>query len=162
MAAKGRKSGEDLDEVKKEFLKQLHKGLNINQALAVVGRTRTTYERWRRTDQDFVVSVERIKNLERIHGTGEVERVYMPFPEFSEKYLGAKVFPHMQNVVDMIEGREPSWTHPSMVFEAGERDLVMVNMPPEHAKTTSYHYQLCGVPDLHGPEHPCDPRVEDR
>jgi hypothetical protein len=153
MAAKGRKSGEDLDEVKKEFLKQLHKGLNINQALAVVGRTRTTYERWRRTDQDFVVSVERIKNLERIHGTGEVERVYMPFPEFSEKYLGAKVFPHMQNVVDMIEGREPSWTHPSMVFEAGERDLVMVNMPPEHAKTTSITinyvvYRICMDPNI--------------
>ena len=153
MAAKGRKSGEDLDEVKKEFLKQLHKGLNINQALAVVGRTRTTYERWRRTDQDFVVSVERIKNLERIHGTGEVERVYMPFPEFSEKYLGARVFPHMQNVVDMIEGREPSWTHPSMVFEAGERDLVMVNMPPEHAKTTSITinyvvYRICMDPNI--------------
>ena len=153
MAAKGRKSGEDLDEVKKEFLKQLHKGLNINQALAVVGRTRTTYERWRRTDTDFVVSVERIKNLERIHGTGEVERVYMPFPEFSEKYLGARVFPHMQNVVDMIEGREPSWTHPSMVFESGERDLVMVNMPPEHAKTTSITinyvvYRICMDPNI--------------
>ena len=153
MAAKGRKSGEDLDEVKKEFLRQLHKGLNINQALTVVGRTRTTYERWRRTDQDFVVSVERIKNLERIHGTGEVERVYMPFPEFSEKYLGAKVFPHMQNVVDMIEGHGPSWTHPSMVFESGERDLVMVNMPPEHAKTTSITinyvvYRICMDPNI--------------
>lgn len=152
MAAKGRKSGEDLDEVKKEFLKQLHKGLNINQALTVVGRTRTTYERWRRTDQDFVVSVERIKNLERIHGA-EVERPWIPFPEFSEKYLGARVFPHMQNVVDMIEGREPSWTHPSMVFEKGERDLVMVNMPPEHAKTTSITinyvvYRICMDPNI--------------
>ena len=67
MAAKGRKSGEDLDEVKKEFLKQLHKGLNINQALAVVGRTRTTYERWRRTDADFVVTGS-INKLERHMG----------------------------------------------------------------------------------------------
>ena len=153
MAAKGRKSGEDLDEVKKEFLKQLHKGMTINQALTVVDRTRTTYERWRRTDQDFVVSVERIRNLERIHGTGQVERPWMPFPEFSEKYLNARVFPHMQNVVDLIEGREPSWTHPSMVFESGERDLVMVNMPPEHAKTTSITinyvvYRICMDPNI--------------
>ena len=152
MATRGRRSGEDLDEVKKEFLKQLHKGMTINQALTVVDRTRTTYERWRRTDQDFVTSVERIKNLERIHGD-KVERKWIPFPEFSEKYLDARVFPHMQNVVDMIEGKDPSWTHPSMVYEHGERDLVMVNMPPEHAKTTSITinyvvYRICMDPNI--------------
>lgn len=152
MATRGRRSGEDLDEVKKEFLKQLHKGLTINKALAVVDRTRTTYERWRRTDEDFVTSVERIKNLERIHGD-KVERKWMLFPEFSEKYLDAKVFPHMTNVVEMIEGKDPSWTHPGMVYEAGERDLVMVNMPPEHAKTTSITinyvvYRICMDPNI--------------
>jgi hypothetical protein len=43
----------------------------------------------------------------------------------------------MQNVVDLIERREPQWVHPAMTFERGESDLIMVNMPPEHAKTTS-------------------------
>ena len=152
MAAKaGRKSGQDLAAVKQEFLRHMQRGLNINQCLEVVGRNRSTYERWRRDDPGFVTAVERIRNTEKL--AGPKEREIMPFPEFSEKYLGATVFPHMLNVVDMIEGRDPSWTHPSMVFEPGERDLVMVNMPPEHAKTTSITinyvvYRICMDPNI--------------
>jgi len=152
MAAKaGRKSGQDLAAVKQEFLRHMQRGLNINQCLEVVGRNRSTYERWRRDDPNFVAAVERIRNTEKL--AGPKEREVMPFPEFSERYLGATVFPHMLNVVDMIEGRDPSWTHPSMVFEPGERDLVMVNMPPEHAKTTSITinyvvYRICMDPNI--------------
>ena len=152
MAAKaGRKSGQDLAAVKQEFLRHMQRGLNINQCLEVVGRNRSTYERWRRDDPNFVTAVERIRNTEKL--AGPKEREIMPFPEFSEKFLGATVFPHMLNVVDMIEGRDPSWTHPSMVFEPGERDLVMVNMPPEHAKTTSITinyvvYRICMDPNI--------------
>ena len=152
MAAKaGRKSGQDLAAVKQEFLRHMQRGLNINQCLEVVGRNRSTYERWRRDDPGFVTAVERIRNTEKL--AGPKEREIMPFPEFSEKFLGATVFPHMLNVVDMIEGRDPSWTHPSMVFEPGERDLVMVNMPPEHAKTTSITinyvvYRICMDPNI--------------
>lgn len=152
MAAKaGRKSGQDLAAVKQEFLRHMQRGLNINQCLEVVGRNRSTYERWRRDDPNFVAAVERIRNTEKL--AGPKEREIMPFPQFSEKFLGATVFPHMLNVVDMIEGRDPSWTHPSMVFEPGERDLVMVNMPPEHAKTTSITinyvvYRICMDPNI--------------
>jgi len=152
MAAKaGRKSGQDLAAVKQEFLRHMQRGLNINQCLEVVGRNRSTYERWRRDDSGFVAAVERIRNTEKL--AGPKEREVMPFPEFSEKYLDATVFPHMLNVVDMIEGRDPSWTHPSMVHEHGERDLVMVNMPPEHAKTTSITinyvvYRICMDPNI--------------
>lgn len=152
MAARaGRKIKQDVDAVKQEFLRRFQDGMNINQALEVVGRNRSTYERWRREDPDFLTSVERIRSLEKL--SGPRERQWMPFPEFSEKYLGAKVFPHMMNVVDLIEGRDPAWTHPSMVFEKGERDLVMVNMPPEHSKTTSITinyvtYRICMDPNI--------------
>ena len=147
----GRKAGQDLASVKQEFLTQMQRGMNINQALDVVGRNRSTYERWRRDDSEFLVAVERIKNLERI--AGPRERDWVSFPDFSEKYLEAKVFPHMNNVVDMLEGDDPTWTHPSMTFEKGERDLVMVNMPPEHAKTTSITinyvcYRICLDPNI--------------
>ncbi len=152
MATKaGRKAGQDVAKVKQEFLSQMHRGLNINQALEIVGRNRSTYERWRSTDPEFMVAVDRIKNLEKI--SGPKEREYISFPDFSEKYLGARVFPHMLNVVDMIEGKDPFWTHPGMVHEPGERDLVMVNMPPEHAKTTSITinyvvYRICMDPNI--------------
>jgi hypothetical protein len=147
----GRKVGQDLAVVKQDFLTQMQRGMNINQALEVIGRNRSTYERWRREDSEFLVAVERIKNLEKI--AGPREREWISFPDFSEKYLDAKVFPHMTNVVDMLEGRDPAWTHPSMTFEKGERDLVMVNMPPEHAKTTSITinyvcYRICMDPNI--------------
>lgn len=150
-ARAGRKTGQTVEAAKQEFLRNFQRGLNVEQSIQAVGRNRSTYERWRRDDKDFVTAVERIRSLERI--SGPRERDWMPFPEFSEKYLDARVFPHMGNVVDLIEGREPSWVHPSMVFEPGERDLVMVNMPPEHAKTTSITinyvvYRICMDPNI--------------
>lgn len=59
------------------------------------------------------------------------------FAEFSEKFLGTRVWPHMQNVVDLLEGREPSWLHDSMIFEPGTAGLsrLLVNVPPNHAKS---------------------------
>jgi hypothetical protein len=135
MAAPGRKANEPLVEIKQRFLKEISAGSTVKDALAKVGRHQTAYERWRRDDPEFLSAVTRIRNMQQL---GESQRgEEMSFPEFSEKYLGAHVFPHMQNVVDLIEGNEPSWRHPAMTWLPGERDLVMVNMPPEHAKTTS-------------------------
>lgn len=135
MAAPGRKAGESPAEAKKRFLELYLGGLNIEQALRAAGRARTTYEKWRREDTEFVTSVERIKRMRAT--AAPVAGEEMGFSEFSEKFLDAQVFPHMQNVVDLIELREPSWLHGAMTYERGEPDLVMVNMPPEHAKTTS-------------------------
>lgn len=79
----------------------------------------------------------------------------MGFAQFSEKYLGARVFPHMTNVVDVLEGRDPSWLHPSMVFTRGDKDLVIANLPPEHAKTMTLSinypvYRTCMNPNIRG------------
>jgi len=41
----------------------------------------------------------------------------------------------MQNVVDIMEGREPAWQPPGITWEPGEPDLAIVNMPPEHGKS---------------------------
>ena len=134
--AAGRKSGTDTPEAaKKRFLQLFGEGLNINDALRATGRSRVTYEKWRRDDADFVTQVERIRTM-RQHA-GPAERELVDFSQFSHDYLDAHVFPHMQNVVDLIEHREPSWVHPAMTYQPGEPDLIMVNMPPEHAKTTS-------------------------
>ena len=135
MSRAGRKRGSTPAETKEAFLRHLNQGLSIGDALTAVDRGRTTYERWRREDGEFVAAVERIRMMRSIAAPVEGEQI--EFPEFSERYLDAHVFPHMQNVVDLIEGRDPSWVHPAMTHEAGERDLIMVNMPPEHAKTTS-------------------------
>lgn len=153
MANAGRKQGSDVDQAKKAFLELFRSGMTIANAMKAVDRSISTYERWRRDDEEFVAAVERVRNLRNGVAGPKPDREVLGFPEFSEKYLEAKVFPHMQNVVDLIEARDPSWVHPSMVFEKGEADLVMVNMPPEHAKTTSITinyvvYRICMDPNI--------------
>ena len=153
MANAGRKQGSDVDQAKKAFLELFKDGMTIANAMKAVDRSISTYERWRRDDEEFVSAVERVRNLRNGVAGPKPDREVLGFPEFSEKYLDAKVFPHMQNVVDLIEGNNPSWVHPSMFFEKGEPDLVMVNMPPEHAKTTSITinyvvYRICMDPNI--------------
>lgn len=147
----GRKRGQTVAEAKEAFLRHLHEGMTIGQAIAAVDRGRTTYERWRHDDPDFVAAVERIRTMRHISGHREGEQ--LDFAEFSRRYLDAEVFPHMLNVVQLIEGHDPAWIHPGMTYEPGERDLIMVNMPPEHAKTTSITinyvtYRICMDPNI--------------
>jgi len=151
VAESGRKRNDTPAEAKKRFLGFLGEGRTIEDALKLAGRTRTTYEGWRRKDPSFALDVDRIRTMRRTaqHEKGE----QINFSDFSERYLGAQVFGHMQNVVDLIEGNEPGWTHPGMTFEAGEKDLLIVNMPPEHAKTTSVTinyvtYRICMDPNI--------------
>jgi len=149
-----RTTPEQLEATKLELLRQMQGGKNVKSALEVVGRTRSTYERWRKEDPDFVIAVDRIKTLRILEPSAvEAQGPRLSFPEFSEKYLDATVFPHMQNVVDLIEGRDPSWLHPSMAFHKGEKDLIITNMPPEHGKTTSVTinyvvYRICMDPNI--------------
>jgi len=134
-ASTGGRKENSQEDAKAQFLESLQSGMNIIESLRSVDRHASTYERWRREDPDFVAEVARIKNLKS--STKKAIGKDLSFSEFSEEYLGARVFPHMQNVVDLIEGRDPAWIHPAMTFVKGEKDLIITNMPPEHAKTTS-------------------------
>lgn len=119
-----------------DFLAEIKKGYTVQQALTVVGRSRSWYEDQRRRQPDFKLAVDRLRRESMEQFKSEQGDDFPSFAEFSERYLGARVFPHMQNVVDVMEGREPSWKHPAMVWEKGEPDLAIVNMPPEHGKST--------------------------
>ena len=127
----------DAADVKLDLLSEIQKGYTVAQALDVVGRSRSWYEAQRRKDKDFSASIDRLRREASEQFKLEAGNEFPSFAEFSERYLGARVFPHMLNVIDMVEGREPAWKHPAMVFERGEPDLAIVNMPPEHAKSTT-------------------------
>ena len=138
-------------EAKQQVLEQLAKGSTVAGACSVAGRHVKTYEVWRRSDPDFALAVDRIRFQQSSGQRGPVEE--LGFAEFSERYLGVRVFPHIQNVVDLIEGRQPSWLHEAMVLEPGEPDLIICNMPPEHSKTTSITinyvvYRICQDPNV--------------
>jgi len=125
------------NEAKEELVKLVGQGKSIADALKIVGKSRKTYEYYRRTDPDFVEQVERQKVLVS-RDKGDVEKVEVPdFPEFSEKYLGQKLFPHQLQWFDLLEGNEPRELHPSMTYEEGRQSRIIVNTPPGHAKSTT-------------------------
>jgi hypothetical protein len=129
----GRKTGDTPEAAKKRFLTYLQDGKLIKDAIVACDRSLATYENWRRNDPRFAAAVDRIRLGPKAPGSVKAE--FMPFPAWSHQYMDAQVFGHTQNVVDLLNGDDPSWLHPAMTFERGEKDLVLVNMPPEHAKT---------------------------
>lgn len=121
-------------EKKARVVTLIGEGYTIKQAMDSVAMSVKTYEYWRRQDYDFAAAVDRVRTIRK---SSEIDREHMEFPEFSEKYLGARVFPHAMNVIDLIEGRDPQWVPAGMVYERNEQDLILVNMPPEHGKSTT-------------------------
>lgn len=124
------------EEARKELIDLVRQGRTIADALKVIGRSRSWYDTQRREAQGFAAYVDNARF--RTADLAEDARSGLSdFAEFSEKYLGAKVWDHMLNVVDMLEGREPRWVHPAMTYEKGSGGLsrLLVNVPPNHAKT---------------------------
>jgi hypothetical protein len=125
-----------VSELKKSVLAHIANGETVANAMARVNRTVSTYEQWRRKDAQFAGRVDELRgNRSAARDAARSEAAEMPFGEFSERFLGVRVFPHMQNVVDVLEGREPSWQPPGITWVPGEKDLAIVNMPPEHGKS---------------------------
>lgn len=143
-------------DAKKKLLSLVSNGVNIYEAVESLGYSRQTYEGWRKGDSAWAQEISRARRLNVVGNANTRDRGPMiPFGEFSEKYLKARVFPHSQNVVDLIEGREPGWLHPAMTYQRAEKDLVIVNMPPEHAKTMTFTinysvYQTVMNPNIRG------------
>ena len=135
-------TGEDLErnltpeEARKELINLVRQGRTIVDALKVIGRSRSWYDTQRREAEGFAAYIDNARS--RTSDLADQARSGISdFAEFSEKYLGAKVWDHMLNVVDMLEGKEPRWIHPSMTYEKGSAGLsrLLVNIPPNHAKT---------------------------
>jgi hypothetical protein len=135
----GRKPGkQDIPkrEAQEKVLISLAQGSTIVAAMAAVGRNEVTYRQWTMGDPDFKERAEKA----RLEGKGVKSDLKdikeLGFPDFSEQFLDTKLFDHHLDWVDLIEGREPRWLHPSMTYEPGAANRVLINVPPEHAKST--------------------------
>lgn len=139
--------------IKKQVIEFLMQGYSVQKAMDAVGRSVKTYEYYRKTDPAFATQIDKVRSL-TARGelqTGTVE--LPPFEEFSEKYLGTKVFTHQKHWIDLLEGTTPSAIHPAIAYEPGDPDLLIVNTPPEHAKSTTITvnyatYQICRNPNI--------------
>jgi hypothetical protein len=124
------------DIAKRIILGCVAEGMTIEQACASAGKSIKTYEYYRRTDKVFCDKVDRTRLglKDKSFASGDVHD--LTFAEFREKFLHSKTFPHQQNLVDMIEGREPGWLHSSMKYEPGlASNRILLNIPPNHAKS---------------------------
>lgn len=123
-----------IEEAKTLVAAAIKAGRTVEQAMAVVGRHARTYEYWTKSDPDFKASVA----VARAMRAGEpIDRPNLSFAEFRERYLGSRTFEHQQNMIDVIEGRDPSWLHPSMTYERRSGAHILINVPPDHAKTVT-------------------------
>ena len=141
------------DAIKKQIIEFLMEGYSVQKAMDAVGRSVKTYEYYRKTDPSFGLQIDKVRSMtargELQTGTVEVP----PFPEFSMKYLGVEVFTHQRHWINLLEGTPPSDVHPSIIYEPGDPDLIIVNTPPEHAKSTTITvnyalYQICRNPNI--------------
>ena len=123
------------EEIQAQVIDLLRQSYLVKDALKIVGRSQWWWEEQRRTDPAFAATVDAIRaNLD----DPGVRRVSVPdFAQFSSQYLGLQIHPHMQNMVDVLDGNEPSWLHPAMTYDKGVsgNKRVIVNVPPNHGKT---------------------------
>jgi hypothetical protein len=123
---------------KEQVLNAVRAGISIPAAMALVNKKADTIRQWMNRDPIFAADLEAAKEegQKQSFDAMGVEKESMPFKDFSKAFLDQTVFPHHQDWVDLLEGREPSWLHPSMKYEPGESNRLLVNVPPEHAKST--------------------------
>ena len=120
----------------KQVLELLSQGSTITDAMKAVGRNEVTFRQWVMNQPEFKEESDKA----RLAGKGVKADLTnlkdITFPEFSEQFLETKLFPHQLNWIDLIEGREPRWIPPAMIYEPGAANRVLINVPPEHAKST--------------------------
>lgn len=128
------------------------KGIPVVRAMEDLGLSYKTYEYWRRTDTNFREDMDRLKTIATNPGEGRSEG--MPaFEDFCMKYLDTQLFSHHLQWIDLLEDREPRNLHPSQVFHQGEPEVLIINTPPEHAKSTTVTinyvtYRICEDPNV--------------
>jgi hypothetical protein len=122
------------EKAKEKFLLLLGEGSEIDPALAAVGMSsRSTYERWRREDAEFRKNADFVQ-ARRNSG---VKKPLPDFETFCSEYLGEQLFWHQLQWIDVLEGREPRGLHSAQVYRPGRPTRVLINTPPNHAKSTT-------------------------
>lgn len=125
-------------EDQRKFISFLKQGIDMDSALAAVGKKKTSLRTWL-LDGEFAAQVEEASNFgsDAIAASLGENKHNIDFATFSREFLNTEVFPHQQNWIDVLEGRTPTWQHPSMTYEQGNRRRLLINVPPEHAKSTT-------------------------
>lgn len=133
-----------LREAKKKVLQFVSQGVPLADALARSDRKQDVMKDWRK-DEKFMRDLQRARqDGERVLAITTGDAKYkLGFEEFSKEFLDSPVFPHHRSWIDILEGREPSYLHPAMVYEPSSPKRLLINVPPEHAKSTVITVNYC-------------------
>ena len=140
MANRGRKPGVQnisKKEAQERMLQLLEQGATITAAMAAVGRNDVTFRQWSMQDPDFKDRADKARLAGKGVKADLKELKDISFPDFCEQFLDSKMFPHQLNWLDLIDGVPPRWQPKGMTYEPSDPDRVLINVPPEHAKSTT-------------------------
>jgi hypothetical protein len=139
-------------EAKTKVLELIAQGAKVAEACAAVGRSPETYRDWQKTDPVFKAELANLRNARAdINNTGRP--VLPPFDVFCAEYLKQPLHPHQLRMWDVLEGREPRDILPAFRYDPGTpwesrrehtpAGRVIINIPPGHAKTTTFSVNWC-------------------
>lgn len=124
-------------DAKSRVLDLIAEGATIDEAMAAVSRKKATYLDWRKHDEDFRAKIDGIREA-----NAEVKNQGRPevpdFPEFCRDWLKEPLYPHQMRAWQVIQGQAPESLHPSMGYHPGNPDRILMNFPPDHAKSTTF------------------------
>jgi len=120
-----------------KVLAQLEQGATIKVAMEQVGRSESAYRQWTFNEPEFKAKAEAARLAGQGVQTSLENLKSISFEDFSEQFLDSKLWNHQLDWIDLLEGVEPRWLHPSMSYEKNNPNRVLINVPPEHAKSTT-------------------------
>ena len=131
-------------EAKAKVLEFLRQGLPLQEAILRADRQPDVLKDWKK-DAKWWKEVERAKEegeraLSIVSGDAKYK---IGFAEFSREFLDSPIFPHHQSWIDVLEGRDPSYLHSAMTYEPASPKRLLINVPPEHAKSTVITVNYC-------------------
>ncbi|HEY6021305.1 MAG TPA: hypothetical protein VIY48_15790 [Candidatus Paceibacterota bacterium] len=139
-------------EKKDTILTYLRKGIPLAKALSDLGITKQAVQYYKESDKQFREDYKRLSSMET--ASSMIENKEVPdFPEFCMEYLDTKLFNHQLQWYDVLEGRPPRNLHPNQIFKQGDPGMLIVNTPPEHAKSTTITvnyttWRICQDPNI--------------
>ena len=122
-------------EAKKKLVALIQDGVTVEDACRAVGKSVKSYEYYRASDPQFKEAIDLSRVIQKRKGIVSDDDAGISFEDFRSKYLNSQTFDHQRNVISVLEEGEPAWLHGNMTYEKGFKNYVLVNMPPEHAKS---------------------------
>jgi hypothetical protein len=143
-------------DAKAKVLELIRLGAKVEDAMdAVDHRTRKTYENWRYNDKEFAKAVDNARERRAIaKARGNDEDVAsLNFEDWRKRFLGRETYTHQRQWIQVLEGKEVTDLHPSVTYEPGRPERVLINTPPFHAKSTVITqeyatYRICMNPNI--------------